>query len=818
MSEYPNGMEPEPIQTVTESGAPVKSRISSVQAAREVFRKLCENDEQDAMRRARLRGHVNGNPPYDPVRLEELGLGYSTNTNFLEMRSILDAKAGQAYELFFEVPSVVDVRISPLALPLMDKQAPLPDYGMVVAEEFSKMLLAWPGFLSNMDLSRRECDLVGIGVQLFRDEWDWRPKAFNSGSFKYPASASLDPDSWPLCAFKDSMSVADLVAQVLDNEMAEEAGWNREVVKSVIKRGYIQAEGTGQNWQEKYRTTPWEEVEQRIRNKDWTTELAALEDVQVVHMLVTELDSKEVSHLLFAEPNGNTSDPGPNEDTFMFRKDRRYKQMSSAVWVLPYNNAGGTLRSCRGLASLLEPHCDLSNRFLGRVFDAGFTMSSLLLQPKTAMDMSKLQLIRAGMVTVIPAGVEAVQSSFQPSISPLIQLRDLSSAIMQNNSGQRRTAPETFGENQGEKTARQVVEEVAKEARAEKANTAFEYAHIERLYREMFARATNPAYLQAETKLPGREEALSFIRRCLLRGVPERLLLTPGAFELSATRAIGMGSWGVKLDITNQVLNARSLFDEHGQVAAIREWLAVRVGYQNVDRFKPLVNRDTIPSNEMSVATLENNSFANGQPVPVGSDQFHAIHLAIHGSMIDGFAEVVQQGAQNAGSVDITKIATALSNLLPHFQSHLQYVAQDPARKPMVDEGVKRLKLGAQLMQFAQQVAQQRANQMAAAKQEQMAAAQEQGAQQMSETMQLKMAEMDREFALKSEKLKSLNDMRAEKTAENLRLQRERTAADIQLKGQRLNADIQLDQLKTQADIATKVAKASVAQPSRPAT
>lgn len=810
--------DPEPLKTITESGKLVSSRVSTVQAAREIFRKLCENDEEDAKRRARLRGHVNGNPPYDPTRLQELGLGFMTNTNFLEMRSILDTKAGMAYELFFEVPSVVDVRLSPLALPQIDPQQPIKDYGMIVAEEFSRMLLSWPGFLINMDLSQRECDLVGLGMQLFRDEFDWRPKAFNTGSFKYPANASLDVDEWPLCAVKDTISASDLFKQAIDNPKAEEAGWDQSVAKAILKRVYLQAEaGAGQQWLEKYRTTPWEAVEQRWRNKDWISELAALEEVQIVQMLVAELDSKEVTHLIFSEPNGNISDAGPGESTFLFRKERRFKSMSKAVWIRPYNNAGGTLRSCRGLATTLEPHCDLSNRYLGRVFDAGFTMSSLLLQPKTAMDMSKIQLIRAGPVTVIPPDVNAVQSSFQPQIGPLIQLRDLSSAIMQNNSGQRRTAPETFGENQAEKTARQVVEEVAKEARAEKANTAFEYAHLERLYREMFARATNPAYLDAETELPGQAEAREFVQRCVLRGVPEGLMRLPGAFELNATRAIGMGSWGVKLDITNQILNARALFDEHGQVNAIREWLAVRVGYQNVDRFKPLVNRDTIPSNEMSIATLENNSFVNGQPVPVGSDQFHSIHLALHGTMIDEFAKAVQEGAAASGAVDMTRVARALTNLLPHFQTHLQYLAQDPTREPLVQEGVKRLKLGAQLLQLAQRVAQQRSQQIGAARQEQIDAAQEAGAQQMSEKMQIEMAKLEQEFALKSEKLKSLNDMRAEKTAESLRLARERAAADIQLKGQRQAADIQLDQLKTQADIAVKAVKAQAATPSRPA-
>lgn len=803
----------EAFKTVTESGSPVKARISSIDAARKVYDNLCMSDEEDAKRRARLRGHVNGNPPYDPVRLEELGLGYMTNTNFLEMRSALEAKAGMAYELFFEVPTLVDIKVSALAnAQYVDEQQPSVDYGRIMSEEFTRLLLDWPGFLANMDTARREADLVGVGPVLFRDEWDWRFKAFNYGSFKVPATASLDIDSWPVCAFKDSMSASDLYeAAISDPEVAKAAGWNQRVVRDVLRMVYVQALGAGQQAQEKWRTTQWEEVEARYRNKDWQAELSAFEDVQIVHVLCAEVKGASVTHMIFSE-----SMP-PEGDDFMFSKPNRYENMSQAVWFLPYSNANGTVRSVRGLASLLEPHCDLSNRFLGRVFDAGFMSASLLLQPKTAMDMSKLQVVRAGSLTVIPPELQAIQSSFTPPISPLVQLRDLSSAIMRNNTGLYRQNPENFAENQPQKTARQVVEEVSKEARGEKAATAFDYSYIERLYREVFRRATRKEFLEAKVALPGQLEAKSFVMRCISRGVPYELISQVGAFELYATRAIGMGSWGVKLDITNQLIGARNLLDEQGQANAVREWLAVRVGYQNVDRFKSLKNRDTIPSNEMSIATLENNSFANGQPVPVGSDQFHSIHSAVHGQMVESFGEVVQQATKGGqtGNLDITRMARTLQVLLPHLQDHIKFMAQDQLRQEQVQAGVARLKMGQQLLKMLVTAIEQRSKQTDQARQEQADSLREEGAQQMSEEMQLKMAEMEREFALKADKLASLNKMREVKTQETLALNRARAAEDVRLKAERQAADISLDQLKAQADVEVKMAKAQ--QPSRPA-
>ena len=99
--------------TVTATGAPAKERITTIQAARDIYDDMKDAYELEFIRRARIKGQINGNPPYNPDRLEELGLGYMTNMNFLEMRAILDSKAASHYELFFEVPTLINIRLPP---------------------------------------------------------------------------------------------------------------------------------------------------------------------------------------------------------------------------------------------------------------------------------------------------------------------------------------------------------------------------------------------------------------------------------------------------------------------------------------------------------------------------------------------------------------------------------------------------------------------------------------------------------------------------------------------------------------------------------
>lgn len=794
-------LKPEQIemQSVTETGNAVKNRIQHIAAAIHLFDKEQESHKPDAIRRARIKGMINGNPPYDQNRLEELGLGYMINVNFQEMRSILDAKAASHYELFFEVPTLIEVK----QVLGNDPQQPTTDFGFIIAEEFSKMCFEWSGFLPFMDKTRREADAYGLGVGGFRDEYDWRPRAFNSGSFLTNKRAEMDIEKLPYAFLRDPVQVGELFRMALeDPDTAKKDGWNLDQVRRVMKNVFNK-QSTGDDETDPYQTSMWESIEQQIRNGEFIEfEKHQFEYLSLVHLLVREIDDGKVSHYIFDEG-------ARPEDGFLYEADRQYDNMSQALWWLPYNNGDGFLHSVRGLASMIEHHCDLSNRYLGRVFDAGFTTSSLLLQPNGPVDMSQLQLIRMGVITIIPHQVKAIQSSFQPNVGQLIQLRDLSSSIMRNNTGIYRQNPELFAEQQRDKTAYQVSQEVAREARSEKSSIAFDYDHVEKLYREMFRRVTNPEYIQSSVDRPGLKEARKFVMACLRRGVPFELLTTPGVFEVYATRAMGLGSWGVKLDLSNQVLNMQGMYDEAGRINAIRNWLAVRVGYRNVDQYKPLVNRDQIPTNETSIATLENNDMMEGSSVPVGSDQLHTVHFQVHLQLAMGILGSYQQnGAQN---MNVQQTLVYLQQAIPHMEQHLQYLSQDPTRGDFIKQGMEALKM---LAQFAQML--NKAQEQLAEQQQQEQAAQQQMLMEAQQVMQdretmLKAEEIQKKYEVEMAKQNSLNQMRAQKTrdqmdirraqtAESLNLSREKQAAEIEMKQRELEAKIALEQRRRETE------------------
>lgn len=767
-------------RTITDSGKPVRRRLETPTAAHALFVQYRDAGSMEADRRVTIQGMIDGNPPYDQKELEDQGLADITNVNFMSMRAILDTRAGAAQELIMEVPALIEVR------PVIPDKSDmfLDEHCRVISEEFSEMVLAWPGFAVAMDLSFRESDAFGIGFCLWPDEDTWRMKAFKRGSLLFDPAASVDLTANDIYMVRDTMSAGDLLEKMMNPEQARDEGWNVSGISETLRKVFI-AESEEKS-DDKYQRSVLESLQQMRRNNDPMYQSKQFQRVKIVHLLCREVSgNRGVSHMIIPDSESNK--------VFLFEQAERYQSMSQALWWLPFNYGDGFAASVRGVASWLAQHDDLSNRFLCRAFDSGFMSSSLLLQPQSQMDLGRLQFIQVGPYTVAPAGLNIIQSSFQPQISQAIQLRNVSEDIMKNNTGTYRQNPETFGDGGIQKTARQVAEESSRDARVEKAAVSHRYNQYEFLYREMFRRAVRLGLKEkGSLTYDGDTEARTFVQRCLDREVPRELLADhEHRLSIFATRAIGMGSIGIRMDITNQLMGIRGVLDTEGQNVVTRDYIAARVGQRNVGRYSKPYNRDMIPSSEHSFVALENNDLLLGQAVVVGNDQLHKIHVIGHVQAVTPIMQAVLQGQIQ----EPEKMFQQVQVTGQHIGEHANTMAQDPAHAQFLEQLKPFFKQVDEVMRVLEQLIKklQRQQQKLAQEQQQVV----QGAQQKmaSEEYQAKVYEINKKAEIEAIKQKSLNDMRAQKTAEQMRISRERAAADIQLKGQRQAADIELERL-----------------------
>ena len=766
------------VQTITESGRPAPRRISTPTAAYSLYQSYYDAAIDESTRCATIQGMIDGNPPYDPKEMEEQGRSGDTNVNFMSMRANLDIRASAAHEMFMEVPTLIDLYPR---LPDPTDQF-MNDYCRIIAEEFTELTLAWPGFQTAMDLAFRESDAYGIGFCLWPDKETWKPQAYKRGSLLFDPMAKVNLCDNDVYMIRDTLDAGALLEKTERPDVARDEGWKISSISDTLKRIFLgdeAADGT-----DKYQRSTLESLQQMKRNNDPDFESKQFQKVKIVHILCREVTKgRKWSHMIIPDSSSN--------QVFLYESAECYDKIDQVMWWLPFNYGDGYARGVRGVASWMAQHDDLSNRSLCRAFDAGLMSSSLLVQPTSNLDLGRLQFVQQGAITIVPSELKISQSTFQPQIGQVIQLRELSENVMKNNTGMSRQNPETFNDGGAPKTARQVAEESSKEARMEKAAVSHRYNHLEYLYREMFRRVVALGLLpESEVPVDGDEEARNFIQRCTDRKVPRELLKNHDKkLLLRATRAIGMGSLGVRMDLTNQFMQARGMLDTEGQMNVLRDWFAARAGQRNVDRYIRPYNRDLNPSQEHSFVALENNDLSQAQQVVVGADQLHRIHVLGHAQFVSPILQAVQQG-QIQDPVKAYQVITVSGQ---HIGGHAQYLAQDAGQKEFMEQ----LKPLFKAMEEAVRMLEQMIKQMQAQQQKQLQDQQGKLAEADSiiakNQLEAQIYEINKKYEMEGLKQQSLNQMRAEKTQAQMEISRERAAADIQLKAQRQAAEIDLD-------------------------
>lgn len=73
-----------PLENIDESGSPPKARLSSAKAVVDLVQMLVRADSERGRVRAKVKGIVDGNPPYSAAQLKRTGQSYRTNVNFRE--------------------------------------------------------------------------------------------------------------------------------------------------------------------------------------------------------------------------------------------------------------------------------------------------------------------------------------------------------------------------------------------------------------------------------------------------------------------------------------------------------------------------------------------------------------------------------------------------------------------------------------------------------------------------------------------------------------------------------------------------------------
>lgn len=670
----------------------VDDRVPSVDAAWALFDKYRRANVPIALADAKVMALHRGVSPYAQDKLDELGQGWRANFNAREMKGSINNRVDAAYDFHMDVDTRVRVTLRP---EFQETQSPNPllDYGQIIAEEYTYMLnFDWPDNYLFVDQTTRDRVKVGLGIGYWEDHIDWRPKwAAKLNFFMDPRKPPL-PEHVPAFFVRGTISVQRLLEVISMEKASVASGWDVGAVKGALMAQFAPPSNGSSSSEPPNVRDPivggaaafesW--LGSRPAKDSITTEL---EELPVVRLWIRSAKSKKVSQYIMVDQNAA---PACKMFTFLFRRIDQYETMDAALWLNPYNYAEGTLGSIDGLGHDLAPYCEISNRMLCTALDGGAMSSGLLLETVAGYDADTASVVRIGPTTVIPPGLKAVQSSFSPPFEKLLELRSVVRGVVSNNVGMTRMHPEMMEQAaRGTRSRDEVALEKQREFRIETNSANFEYMTWTRLHAGMMRRAVIQWRKRMRDTFPGAKEAKAFVKRCLDRGVPAVIF---EKFETAAVvevnRTVGDGSPTSRTQIWGTMMEIRGDMDEAGRRHTQREFAASMLGYRNVDKVFPLRNRNQIPSNELSIAMLENNDFREGSYIRAGSDQIHVIHIEEH---FRPLLEIAKAFNEQPGQADVETVLRYFSTALPHIEEHLQFLARDKTREPYVKSAAELL-------------------------------------------------------------------------------------------------------------------------------
>jgi len=637
------------LETISQSGKAPKSRLKDAKAAYGIYRHLLDADLLASSQRVRVQSMLDGEAPYNSETLRNLGQSYRSNLNFLEAQADLEYALSAYSDLVNGVPQLAQIKTS------YGDDSEKGYYGQVISEEFDRVLRKdWDEFFYNQQRLSHEFVAYGVGFTFFEDDTDWRWKVAGLKDFFVPRGVAASDTRFEFCCARRSYYAHELYQYIKDPKVAREVGWDVEATREAIIRA-VPVDTAGVR-------LDWEEIQTMLKDNDLSLSYARSAEIQAVHYYIREFDGT-ITHAIGLRDGSNLD--------FLFRKDSRFENINQALVLFTYGiGTNGTLHSIRGLGYKIYPHIQITNRLRNAIIDSTLLSTSLMIQPQTMDDLANLTVAYNGPMAILPPNLNIVDRTEPNLAGNALPIAQELTQIRRSNTGSYVSSMVSANDNT-QKTATEVNASLEKEAVLSTQAQNFYYVPWGKLLKEQFRRLSRLDWKVGE---PGSEAALAFHKRLKERGVPKEALKL--VYDVTPQKAVGYGSASARLLAYNEFMQMLPMLDETGRANVIRDRIAVRVGYDQVDRYAPAKNAAPRLPIDAKIAELENDSMQSGRSVTVQPNENHAVHLQIHAMDAVRFLQALEQNA--VPPMDAFKY---LSLQTPHMSMHLQVIKGDKTRE-----------------------------------------------------------------------------------------------------------------------------------------
>ena len=741
------------------------TRVKDCFSARQICLKMLDNDRLRARERAKVQAMIDGNQPYDPVKLRSLGQGWRTNLNFMEAHSNVQSVKTPYFALIGSVPVYAEIKT-------LEGGANQTLYSSIITREFSRMIRNWSDFSYQMQKAQQELVKFGVGPVLTPDPYNWRFQALRHRDLLVPEHGSASPSEWAYFAIRTEMQAMDLWYPVMpeNEEYSREIGWDIEMTREAVMLASRDIFGGRLTWDGRN----WEQWQTAFKNNDIYMSLVAAEAVMCYHLFIKEYSGK-LSHYILAE-NALLPD-------FLFKRINRYDTTNQVLTIFRNDVGNGDYHSIRGLGRLQYQHVECTNRLKCHLFDMGIAGTAINLKASTSKSRDELMLMQYGPVNILPPDVDLVQNRVVGFLSDAITLdRELSSHLSANLGTFRKGVG--YGTQQTRPTATQVQQDIITTTQITEGQMILHFLDLDQLYEQMYLRASDPNSPDKEAK--------AFQKRCRDQGVPTIALRNYDFVR--ATRTAGYGSPQMRQVRSQQMMPYIGFLPEQGRYNWVRDEVISIAGPENLDRYFP---EQAFPTHDQWEANVEDGVMHAGQGVMVADGQNHAVHADVHLTSVEQMVTMADRLYENSpaqsGIAAMIKTQQYTQLCVPHINQHMQLLARDKIHATQYE--ALRTRLGSLTNIFRQidAIVQQGQEHMAAV----------QGAQQQASTeQQIKLQQAQ-------------NEMQIERAMAASKIQNQslKTASQIQTSQAKAQAKFVSPRQAMQREVAQQNAMISPVQP-----
>jgi hypothetical protein len=748
---------------------PPKKRLDDAVKAQTLVASLWQAAQERNLKMAAIQGQIDGNPPYSPLRMRAAGRASDANFNTLEAKAVRSAALVPYYDLFAGGNRYVEAKLK------LDSDDFRATYASGVAsEEYDRMLRRWRNFENVMAGVLTDMLTYGRGHAPWEALGSWRFTKVAFYRVLVPDATPIDEEKLECIVILQDWTVSNLYKNIMDGDVAREAGWNVKETMSAIANA-VPVDPIVPN-------DPMA-AQAMLRDSDIYVS-ARSSTVQTATIFVREFNGKWSELIVRRDqiPTMSTAASNVAPAEFMFKAYDRYDCVQEILNSFFFEVADNDWNGASGLGKDIFTIMQLKDRLACTQADAVFLRNSLVLQPRQALDKTRLNLLQVGKVTYLPEGMEVQQSTILGDISSTIEVsRELSQQVERNTGIYRPTLekvsgnPETLGEFQM-KFAQATVLSAA-------AINRF-YSQLDRLYEEQWDRVieagTKGEYDKDGSREDWQNEARRFVKCCKDRDVSEKDLNK--LESIRAYRNIGNGSSAMRQQALQSVMQAFPLYPADGQLNILEDFTRSIGSQTAVERYLPATARMNLPNDQVAWAMLENAALREGAPVTWTPTQNNLIHAQTH---LQAGAQAAQSLQQGSSALEVLSF---LDGIGAHVAVHIEHERQKPTSKEalkVIEEQWKRL---AQITDQLKQQAQADAEKQQELQQQQ---------QDVVTDADIKKLEI---------MLKDRNSR--EKMMGTLKLREEKQNADIALKVQKQQVDNSLADASTAAEIERNLAKA----------